>query len=200
MSRPWFWHLFLCSPSDSIWVRIADQVSASVLAHLSQGDAALTEQTAAGFFAFEQALASGLFPHAHALKGQCVDRSLWPASCSLVTSRCSLTRRRSLLLQPTVTRQALWQTQRLQTLRDCQPSVFWMSHACASGYRTISVRQVAAVMLLRGVVQAIQRSGCSLAYIVVPSRSLFPCSARLRQMFSRLTLSSGWKPFALTSG
>ncbi|WP_201360167.1 hypothetical protein [Dictyobacter formicarum] len=129
------------------------------LRHLSQGDAALTEQTAAGFFAFEQALASGLFPHAHALKGQCVGPLT--LACQLFSGDQPLLFDPEALsaLATHVTRQALWQTQRLQRWR--LPTLCFLDEPCLALLDTepyLSVRSQA-VMLLRGVVQAIQRSG-----------------------------------------
>jgi hypothetical protein len=127
--------------------------------HFRCGESELTPQTAAGFFAFEQGLASGMFARARALKGQGVGP---------ITLACQLfSDGRPFLFEPEalsalseyVMRQALWQVGRLQRWK--LPLLYFIDEPCLALLETepyVSVQEQA-LQALGHVVKALQAQG-----------------------------------------
>jgi hypothetical protein len=119
----------------------------------------LTQQRAAGFFAFEQGLASGMFAQAQALKGQGVGPIT--SACSLFSDGHPFLFEQEALsaLSEYVTRQALWQVGRLQRWQ--LPLLYFIDEPCLALLETepyVSVQEQA-LRALRDMIQALQARG-----------------------------------------
>lgn len=121
--------------------------------------ARLDERYAAGFFAFEQAVAAGLFKGARAVKGQLVGPIT--LACTLfVEERALLLKQEHLAaLGNYVARLALWQARRLQLAN--LPVICFLDEPCLALLNHVPFQSMAeyAVQVLHDVVTSLQGAG-----------------------------------------
>jgi hypothetical protein len=127
--------------------------------HFRYGKSELTPQTAAGFFAFEQGLASGMFAQAQALKGQGVGPIT--LACQLFSDNQPFLFEQEALsaLSEYVMRQALWQTRWLQRWK--LPTLYFIDEPCLALLETEPYASVQeqAMCALRNMIKALQALG-----------------------------------------
>lgn len=138
---------------------IAPGQTGALLERLEQQPAQLEPDRSAGFFAFEQAYKTGLFPHAVAIKGQVIG--------PLTLAWQIFTDGMPLIVQPVyrdaiahyIIRQALWQIDRLARLG--KPVLLFLDEPClalASAYGSTDIND-GLVTLLHDTVAALRRPG-----------------------------------------
>lgn len=129
------------------------------LQELHTCSASLDERYAAGFFAFEQAVAAGLFPRARALKCQLVGPIT--LASMLFNEECVflLDQEHQAAVSDYVTRLALWQAQRLQ--QASLPVICFLDEPCLALLNHAPFQAVAeqAVRALHDVVISLQAAG-----------------------------------------
>lgn len=150
---------FLVPRAAEYGYRVRPGLLLSFLQELHTCTANLDERYATGFFAFEQAVAAGLFPRALALKGQLVG-PITLASMLFNEERPFLLDQECLAaVSHYVTRLALWQAQRLRQAG--LPVICFLDEPCLALLNHAPFQAIAeqAVQALHDVVTALQAAG-----------------------------------------
>ena len=150
---------FLVPRSVEYGYRVRPGLLSPFLRELQTCIASLDERYAAGFFAFEQAIATELFPRARALKGQLVGPIT--LSCMLFNEERTFLLSQECLdaVSHYVTRLALWQAQRLQQAG--LPVICFLDEPCLALLDSAPFQSAAeqAMQALHDVVTALQAAG-----------------------------------------